>query len=676
MHHTHLRKALLVDSACLLMLAVCPAALTTSFTDDFNRDSLGTDYAVIRGAAYGISARSILTNGGPGQNHMYLKKDGALLSLPTVDDYADGYGFSASIDLFIPACGQASIVTAGLVLNEQDGKGGGNNRLLRFRGEGVDCCSIQLLGGNACLQSANMGRLGSDTWYTLSVSSPGPGVYRYAFRQRGCNRPITRGTFTEKGSEILAGGHIGIYTENAAAGAYQFDNFSVEVKAVERPHARELLLFSDTQDVTNVWGKIHFGTTPLERVATCAYPGFELSYCQPRSDGAWDVHGLTFEAGPPVKNQVKEHNTWQVIRAETRDGKRFENRETVYESEPGPWTFNHAMAYNPEAKEFMLLKLKMDDSGFRYTAFFSPDGRAWAEHPRSPLFYDGDAISLFWSPQLRRMVCVSKSLQPVTGTKHIPDHGGKCRRVLSIRTSRDGRLWEPTESMEDVWNRGGRWKPMPDALLTVPDEIDPPDLEFYSGNAFWHHDRSYMMVLNYAASPLTAGKHAPQLDTEWWVGRDGLRWVRPGRGVNATGAEVTRLTHNPLIIGGMFLFHYGNRLLGMKQDRVSFVGARANAEFSTTPFTMPAGDLLLNAAVPSPERAFATQQAYIMVAVLDEHGTVVPGFGAEHCTITAEDQIDLPLVWDDRSARALAGRRICLRFYLRGASIYAVTFNE
>ena len=29
----------------------------------------------------------------------------------------------------------------------------------------------------------------------------------------------------------------------------------------------------------------------------------------------------------------------------------------------------------------------------------------------------------------------------------------------------------------------------------MPDENDPPDLEFYSGNAFWYHDRAYMMVL-------------------------------------------------------------------------------------------------------------------------------------------------------------------------------------
>ncbi len=440
------------------------------------------------------------------------------------------------------------------------------------------------------------------------------------------------------------------------------------------------LLFSDQRDLTNTWGKIHFGTTPLQRLRDCESPGFELSYCQPLSNGVWEVYGLTFKEVAKHNDQVRVTNAWSVIRATTRDGAKFENVETVYVAEPGPWTFNHALAYNPEANEFMLLKLKMDNSGFRYTAFFSPDGRNWKEHPGGTLFYDGDAISLFWSPALHRFVLVSKSLQPVPGgSKRIADHGGKNRRVIAFRTSPDGRVWEPSDSMEDVWNRGGRWRPRPDAVLTVPDALDPPDLEFYSGNGFWYRDRCYLMVLNYAASPLSVRKHAPQMDTEWWAGRDGLRWERPGRSVNALGDTFpgnARVTHNPLLINGQLLFRFGGCLVGMKQDRLSFVGARANAEFSTVPFTMPAGDLLLNAACPSPDRPFATQQAYLMAAVLDATGAVVPGFEADKCVLNKADAIDLPLLWSGKSARELAGQKIRLRFYLRSANIYAVSVKE
>jgi hypothetical protein len=48
-------------------------------------------------------------------------------------------------------------------------------------------------------------------------------------------------------------------------------------------------------------------------------------------------------------------------------------------------------------------------------------------------------------------------------------------------------------------------------------------------------------------------------------------------------------------------------------------------------FKMPAADLFLNAASPTPDRSFAKNQAYVMVAVLDEKRSVIPGFEAEKC---------------------------------------------
>jgi hypothetical protein len=184
-----------------------------------------------------------------------------------------------------------------------------------------------------------------------------------------------------------------------------------------------------------------------------------------------------------------------------------------------------------------------------------------------------------------------------------------------------------------------------------------------------------MMVLNYAASPLAPRKHGPQLDNEWWTSRDGLRWERPARGVDALELfpNIPRLETHPMIMDGKILFLRGHLLLGMPQDRISYVGARANAEFSTTLFQMPQADLCLNAAVPSPDRAFGAQQGYVMVAALDDKGEVVPGFECEKCVIQNADKTDLPLRWAGKSARELAGRNIRLRFSLRSANIYAVT---
>jgi hypothetical protein len=155
-----------------------------------------------------------------------------------------------------------------------------------------------------------------------------------------------------------------------------------------------------------------------------------------------------------------------------------------------------------------------------------------------------------------------------------------------------------------------------------------------------------------------------------------VRWDRPYRGINAVGdafPAVVNITHNPMRIDGLLVFHFGTQLLGIKQDRVSYVGARASAEFSTVTFPAPAADLYLNAAIPSPGREFAAPQAYVMAAALDDRGKVLPGFEAEKCLIQNSDRVDAPLRWGEKSARELAGRTISLRFYLRSANIYAVT---
>jgi hypothetical protein len=153
-------------------------------------------------------------------------------------------------------------------------------------------------------------------------------------------------------------------------------------------------------------------------------------------------------------------------------------------------------------------------------------------------------------------------------------------------------------------------------LLVTPDRDDPPDLEFYRGVGFGYADRCFVQMLNYAAIPNAVNpkfpdKHGPQLDTEWWFSREGIKWIRPFRDLDATPDGVRIISHNPMLIGGKLLFHFGNRLLGLPEDRITYISARANAEFSTLEFVAPSGALTLNASIPSPDRLHATNQCYV-----------------------------------------------------------------
>jgi len=498
---------------------------------------------------------------------------------------------------------------------------------------------------------------------------------------------------------------------NQADGVKQSEPQAATVLATQQPLK---LLFSSPHDLVDPWGKLHFSVTPVARIdrkvqpsemsrpPATGVPERRLVGCFPQADGSWEVYSQEYEKltdGPPGR-WYEGTNRWQLLRGTTTDGVTFGNVETVTPNTIGTWSSHLTIAYNPDAGEYLMLKLRNSSYGFAYHAWFSRDGRNWQMHSGTreggALFYEGDAMSVFWSPVLKRFVLVSKSLQP--WKKRIIDHGGSPkslndptmidRRVLMMRSSPDGRTWTPPDDLPDVYGLHDRKAAHPAAWLTMPDQDDPPDMEFYSGTAFWYHDRAYMMVLNYAASPMLPKKHGEELDNEWWTSFDGLKWERPARGANALAALMDgnkRIDMGPMAIGGNLLWLHGNRQSGLPEDRISGVSARANGEFSTRLFMMPDGDLHLNAAVPSLDRPWVRRspQPYLMVEVRDAQNRVVPGFERDHCVIwdgtsspsrdTQVDTTDMPLRWNGVSARELAGQSIRLRFYIGGSTIFAVT---
>jgi len=437
------------------------------------------------------------------------------------------------------------------------------------------------------------------------------------------------------------------------------------------------ILFSDEQDVADVWGKLAFGASPLRPLGECDDPGFEIKCCLRGKDGSWEVfgysggHDIYGEHGDPSKSR----SVWKIHRAVTPDGVHYENREIVFTSEPGAWTHYATIGHNPVRNELVCIKGVLLREGFCNNTYHSSNGRTWTPGTNNPIYYDGDSWGQLWSPRLKRFVTTTKSFQIVK--KHLPDHGntrtGQVRRVCSVRWSEDGDHWEPSDPV--LIHNGSPLLPVD--LLVTPDKDDPPDLEFYRGVGFGYADRCFLQMLNYAAipdpvNPKFPDKHGPQLDTEWWFSREGIKWNRPFRDLDATPDGVRIISHNPMIIGGELVFNFGKQLFGLPEDRITYATARANAEFSTVEFSAPTGPLTFNASIPSPDRPHATNQCYVMVSALDEQGRVIAGHERERCILRNGDAIDLPLRWGEKDSRSFAGKRIRLRFYLRAARIYSV----
>lgn len=173
------------------------------------------------------------------------------------------------------------------------------------------------------------------------------------------------------------------------------------------------LLFSGQQDLIDPWGKLHISASPAETIshkvpqsemsrrAARDKPGRSLVGCFPQADGSWEVFSQEFQLTEPGSNWYEQTSRWKLLRGITRDGVTFRDVKTVIQDTTGTWTSHIAMAHNPDAGEYLMLKITNSSYGFAYHAFLSPDGRKWRKHAGSR---EGGAVFLEpFQSRLRQM---------------------------------------------------------------------------------------------------------------------------------------------------------------------------------------------------------------------------------------------------------------------------------
>ena len=453
--------------------------------------------------------------------------------------------------------------------------------------------------------------------------------------------------------------------------------------------SRDVLLFMGPEDLRHSKGKIRFRPEALQPVEGLRHPpDIVVQAVYPTARGCGhDVYGTRMSNG-----------TWQLLRYRTTNFVDYAGPDRVLDQPDDgaqiAW-LNHvgfSLARRGRSRE-MLLKAKARAAPLHGLHFFrTVDGTHWTPTTGcEPAYTDHDAGTLVWCEEKDTFVALQTTYQP--WAKPYEDNiGADKRRVLSVRTSRDGATWRP------AMNVGFHGPFLPDSRLLTPDADDPAEMAFYCFAAFRYHDRYVGMMLNYAPSPLivtprmqdpTPSKHGPTLSTEWWVNRkspDNLRaWQRPYRDTIAMPADISAgigIRHGPALFGNAMLWfdHGFNKpeltscaVLGLPIDRVAGAWSLANAEFSTRAFVASTRPLWLNAKAlyRGPKVLHTQQAAYIMVEVLDANGRTIKGFEREHCILRDVDGVRLPLRWNRKSTASLRGRGIALRFFFRDATIYA-----
>jgi hypothetical protein len=452
------------------------------------------------------------------------------------------------------------------------------------------------------------------------------------------------------------------------------------------------LLFMSPSDIRDPRGKIEFrANRPEFHHHAEGLPPHAMAFFQRElEDGKIGVFGICHPEG----------DFWLPFRATTTDFVSFTSEVDEAGADVGTcvihgertWSM-FGIAYNERDKVYYAMCRGVDETPpHEVYGWFSKDGLHWRSCERSPLYHDHDAFSVMWHRGIQRYVCYQTTSQK--WDKIYEDNFGTgARRVLSIRTSDDGENWDPAVDGPPI----NYW---PDDYLITPDELDPPELEFYWLRAFPYRDRFVGLMRDYAPVPLDVvkqvrgldTKHGPHMMMEWWVSPDGFKWERPYRDTHAIDA-----THPPVLMGDDLFFlggqsrpcagsrdpHTAGRVvtsvLSLPVDRIASAGCLANGEFSTPVFDAPGKPLYLNVDCRSsrPDGTGFSNQAYVMVEACDPSGHVLPGYERAKQILIDVDDLRQPLTWrsPDGPSRDLteqAGQPISLRFYLRDARVYGV----
>lgn len=442
-----------------------------------------------------------------------------------------------------------------------------------------------------------------------------------------------------------------------------------------QPLLEPVLLFMHPGDAHEPRGQLRYQANALDNLGRIrlAEPNAGDSSPEPRTHAA--ARGLHFrpllavpqpEGDCQVFGSISEETSeeprtfrWRLYAAHTPDGYHCTAPREVYRNPPGPWLIEASMTRQGITGElffYIWSRSRKPEQGHALWGFASLDGEQWRPIADQPVYLDHDAFGMMWDARTARFITGQVTYQ--AWPKPFPDNlGPSTRRVLSMRTSRDGLTWET------VGGSAG------DSRI-VPDDSDSDDVEFYRMQPFTYGDRYMAFADLYAASPRMPNQHGPHLTCEWWVSADGIDWQRPWRDVDAQGDAPYPVKMAPMWFGREMLFWVSGQVYGLPEYRIASIGAGSNAEFSSASFTMPDRPLLLNASIPRGHGLF--RQAYVEVEVRNVANEVIAGYERDKCVLQDVDHTRIPLCWGENTGTALAGKTVSLRFFLRSARLYAL----
>ena len=396
----------------------------------------------------------------------------------------------------------------------------------------------------------------------------------------------------------------------------------------------------------------------------CKSRGYTVAYARSRDGILWDKPSLGHVVWGEGEDLVLENTTLEgpQFASPSRDN----NLILV-----GAGNVN-VIKDNRDPDPDRLYKSLFFHNKYRYASVaFSPDGERWTLYEGNPVIERAsDTHTLLgWDEAIGAYVAYPRPwMSTAEGDRHI--------RVIARSISEDFTTWTEPE------------------VVLEPDDQDPPGLEFYCMPVFTQAGLYVGLPWVYHAypeEPLAGVRQGATIDAQLAYSRDGIKWHRAGDRVpfiplgpagSVDGARVSP-AKEPVRVGDELWFYYGssdaNHYDGNRSGSIclaklrldGFVSVDAGApggSLLTKPFRCYGGELVINA---------AARGGAVSVAVLDEGGTLVDGFGVVDCALFDGDSVRHRMTWRHATnLDALEGSPIRLKFYMRSARLYSFSVGS
>jgi len=411
-----------------------------------------------------------------------------------------------------------------------------------------------------------------------------------------------------------------------------------------------------------------------------------------------------------------------------------------------PWESHRVCGYNSVMEDEGIYKMWYDaiaNDGSRWLCYAtSQDGIQWNKPKLGLVEFDGNKENNILFPPEKRghePSCVfidqNPACPPEEKYKMVCSYHGPGGNGTYVFYSADGLRWNPISDRPSFrssdtgnicfWDeRIGRyvayirmWSPMrmvgrcefddlsdwgKEKLVFPYDELDPPDMDFYTNAAIKYPFAEDVYLIfpsayfHYPEPPVGKYSNDGPVDIQLATSRDGIHWTRVDRrpfvslgikgewddsavymttGLIRNGAEIWMyyggydFTHGSYNIAED-KFKGGIGRLTLRLD--GYVSADAEytgGNLTTVPIVFSGKQLNLNIQTSVAGSA--------QVEILAGNGKTVPGFSLNDADVIKGNFIDKTVTWQgDADVSSLAGKPIQLRFVMRDAKLYAFQFVE